>query len=74
MPNNHLDSTETGQNGDAKQPLAVSSLTYAYPGSLPVISDFTLNLPRGSRCLLLGANGAGVLLIRIRICACSCKC
>ena len=40
-------------------PLAVNSLSYAYPGSLPVISDFTLNLPRGSRCLLLGANGAG---------------
>lgn len=40
-------------------PLAINSLSYAYPGSLPVISDFTLNLPRGSRCLLLGANGAG---------------
>lgn len=44
-----------------KLPLAVNSLSYAYPGSLPVISDFTLNLPRGSRCLLLGANGAGNL-------------
>lgn len=40
-------------------PLAINSLSYAYPGSLPVISDFTLNLPAGSRCLLLGANGAG---------------
>ena len=42
-------------------PLAVNSLSYSYPGSLPVISDFTLSLPRGSRCLLLGANGAGNL-------------
>lgn len=42
-------------------PLAINSLSYAYPGALPVISDFTLNLPSGSRCLLLGANGAGNL-------------
>lgn len=40
-------------------PLSINSLSYAYPGALPVISDFTLQLPRGSRCLLLGANGAG---------------
>ncbi|DBA89037.1 TPA: ABC transporter I member 20 [Trebouxia sp. C0005] len=42
-------------------PLSINSLSYAYPGALPVISDFTLHLPRGSRCLLLGANGAGDL-------------
>lgn len=42
--------------GDA---LAVQSLSFAYPGSPPVIADFSLRLPAGSRCLLLGANGAG---------------
>ena len=46
-------------SASAECPLAINSLSYAYPGSLPVISDFTLNLPPGSRCLLLGANGAG---------------
>lgn len=46
-------------------PLAINSLSYAYPGALPVISDFTLNLPSGSRCLLLGANGAGNLKRRL---------
>ena len=42
--------------GDA---LAIQSLSFAYPGSPPVIDDFSLRLPAGSRCLLLGANGAG---------------
>lgn len=35
------------------------NLQYAYPGCQPFIKDFTLDLPRGSRCLLVGANGAG---------------
>ena len=30
-------------------------------GCEPFISDFTMELPRGSRCLLVGANGAGGL-------------
>lgn len=47
---------DTEMPGDA---LAVQSLKFAYPGSKPVIDDFSLHLPAGSRCLLLGANGAG---------------
>ena len=36
----------------------VRSLGFSFPlQSKPVISDFSLALPRGSRCLLLGANG-----------------
>ena len=50
---------KSGDDIATRDPLTVNSLTYAYPGLTPVISDFTLNLPSGSRCLLLGANGAG---------------
>ena len=39
--------------------VTVNSLTYAYPGQGPFISDFTLKLATGSRCLLIGANGSG---------------
>ena len=41
--------------------IAVSSLDWGFPGSAPVLHDFSLHLPGGSRCLLLGANGAGIL-------------
>lgn len=29
------------------------------PGQPPLITDMSLKLPRGGRCLLIGANGAG---------------
>merc|ERR1711966_117965 len=45
--------------GAANDGMRVQSLTYAYPGCEPAVRDFTLELPAGSRCLLLGANGAG---------------
>ena len=62
--------SEDADNGSVSEdfPLAINSLSYAYPGSLPVISDLTLNLPRGSRCLLLGANGAGVTTVCLLVC------
>lgn len=37
----------------------VNSLQFSFPGSAPFISEFSLKLPAGSRCLLCGANGAG---------------
>lgn len=39
--------------------VVVNTLTYAYPGHKPLISGMSLRLPPGSRCLLIGANGAG---------------
>ena len=39
--------------------VVVNTLSFAYPGHKPLISDFSLRLPHGSRCLLIGANGAG---------------
>lgn len=40
--------------------VTVRSLKYAFPTTgRPVIDDFSVTLPPGSRCLLTGANGAG---------------
>lgn len=39
--------------------VVLNTLSYAYLGHQPIISDISLTLPKGSRCLLLGANGAG---------------
>ena len=39
--------------------MVIRSLKYAYPGGNEILSDFSLELPPGSRCLLSGANGAG---------------
>lgn len=43
----------------------VNSLQFAFQNSEPFISDFTLELPAGSRCLLCGANGAGAHLFLV---------
>jgi hypothetical protein len=48
----------------------VRSLTFAYPGHEPLISDLTLSLPAGSRCLLCGANGGGAWPTSARVCVC----
>lgn len=37
----------------------VTAMQFAYPGEAPLVTNFSLKLPRGSRCLLVGANGAG---------------
>ena len=37
----------------------VTAMQFAYAGDAPVVTNFSLKLPRGSRCLLVGANGAG---------------
>ena len=39
--------------------VVLNTLSYSYSGHCPILSDISLSLPRGSRCLLLGANGAG---------------
>lgn len=49
-------SVEEGPLADA---VVVRSLKFGFPTSGPIIEDFSLTLPRGSRCLLCGANGAG---------------
>lgn len=35
------------------------NLSFAYPGHAPLVRELSLQLPRGSRCLLCGANGGG---------------
>ena len=55
-----LSATVVGPDGDSEPDTVVlNSLSYAYAGHRPVLSDISLRLPRGSRCLLIGANGAG---------------
>ncbi|MGE5449755.1 MAG: ABC transporter ATP-binding protein [Methanomassiliicoccales archaeon] len=39
--------------------LAVTQLSFAYPGGPPVLKNVDLSLPRGSITALMGANGAG---------------
>lgn len=46
-------------DADNAPSVSVSSLRFAYPDSPPVVDGVTLDLPRGARCLLVGANGAG---------------
>ena len=48
------------QAGETEDSVVVRSLNFSFPFSRPVIHDLSLELPRGSRCLLTGANGAGV--------------
>ena len=49
-----------GPNQSSPQDAVVlNTLSYAYSGHHPIISDISLTLLKGSRCLLLGANGAG---------------
>lgn len=49
-----------GNAGDPEENVVeVSDLEFAYGGQAPFISKFSLKLKRGSRCLLVGANGAG---------------
>jgi len=45
----------------SEEPQAVSlqELNFAYPGCPPSLKGVNLDLPKGSRCLLIGANGAG---------------
>ena len=46
-------------NGDPTLAIDVAHLTFAFPLHEPALVDFTLSLPRGARCVLVGANGAG---------------
>ena len=51
--------------------LNVEDLTFGYsniaaPDSAPVLTNVFLNLQKGSRCILVGANGAGELFIILR--------
>lgn len=48
-----------GYVGEGEDNVEVTELQFAYPGQKPFISDFSLKLKPGSRCLLIGANGAG---------------
>eukprot|EP00959_Pyramimonas_sp_CCMP1952_P169714 3545582-Pyramimonas_sp.AAC.1 len=47
------------ENAPNENAIYINSLHYSFPNGQPFISDMTMELPAGSRCLLAGANGAG---------------
>jgi energy-coupling factor transporter ATP-binding protein EcfA2 len=46
-------------SGEEQNAVVVRNLNFAFNFSDNLVHDFSLTLPRGSRCLLCGANGAG---------------
>jgi ATPase subunit of ABC transporter with duplicated ATPase domains len=50
---------EVEQSNDAPSVL-VENLSFDF-GAGPILTNVNLSLPPGSRCLLVGANGAGML-------------
>jgi ATP-binding cassette subfamily F protein uup len=50
-----LDSAESS----GEQVIKIRNLTFAYPGSEPIIRDFTANVLRGERIGIIGPNGSG---------------
>lgn len=63
-PSGGVSIAAVGPLNDTREPdkdtVVVNTLSFAYPGHKPLISGMSLRLPRGSRCLLIGANGAGI--------------
>lgn len=52
--------------------IRVSGMEFSYDAEDPIFFDFNLELPAGSRCLLVGANGSGTFidLLQPEITAC----
>ncbi|KAK1290701.1 ABC transporter I family member 19 [Acorus calamus] len=46
-------------SGDGGGGIEVTGLNFAYDERLPFFVNFNLEVPHGSRCLLIGANGSG---------------
>ncbi|KAL5709236.1 ABC transporter I member 19 [Ranunculus cassubicifolius] len=47
------------ENNKRSTEIQVSALHFAYDGQPPLFAEFNVNIPAGSRCLLVGANGSG---------------
>ena len=41
----------------------VRDLTFQYPNQAPVLRNLNMQLTNGARCILVGANGAGLTLV-----------
>lgn len=58
------------ENGSAQVELAidVNDLTFSFPNSkskLPALKGVDLAIPKGSRVIIVGSNGAGMLCFQI---------
>ena len=51
------DATASGDDA-----IRVSGMQFAYEVEDPIFFDFNLDLPAGSRCLLVGANGSVTMI------------
>ncbi|KAG2497099.1 hypothetical protein HYH03_004690 [Edaphochlamys debaryana] len=55
-----MEASTSGSATDNVPGIHLASVNFSWPGaSGPFIKSISLELPRGSRCLLIGANGAG---------------
>lgn len=52
-------SEEEKENGGDSQGITVCGMQFAYELQHPLFFGFNLDIARGSRCLLVGANGSG---------------
>lgn len=43
--------------------IRVSGMEFGYEVEDPLFFDFNLDLPAGSLCLLVGANGSGTMIV-----------
>ncbi|KAL8153374.1 hypothetical protein V2J09_011134 [Rumex salicifolius] len=49
----------TEKEGDLTNTINVRAMQFGYDLQSPLFADFNLDVPSGSRCLLVGANGSG---------------
>ena len=50
----------TNPDDSTPPPVSVVDLRFGHPGApAPLLDGFSVSLPAGARCLLVGANGAG---------------
>lgn len=59
MPIQDQDAATAGDSATPKHDIAVKGLSYRFPDGSTGLHDINLDLPAGSRTLLIGANGAG---------------
>jgi len=59
MGQGQQDQEQAQEKGSSSSSIQVCSLHFAYMGQPPFIANFSVNVPPGSRVLLVGANGSG---------------
>lgn len=63
-----LDTNGTASPGAGAVGIRFQHVTFAYPGTPPVLDDFTLDIPAGSSLAIVGQNGAGKTTLAKLLC------